>query len=139
MKAALLKLAAVVAGMVVAFVLIIAVEMFSDIVHPLPADFGGTQAEMCQHVARYPQWVLAVVVPMWAVSAFAGTWIAARIGGLYSALFVGVLLFAGLVLNISMLPYPMWFKIADLLAIPAAVFVGIRLARRPKPADASAD
>lgn len=131
MKSALRNLAAVGVGMIAAFALVVAVEAFSAVVHPLPADFGGTQAEMCQHVANYPPWVLGVVVPLWAVTGFVGAWIAARIGGLYSALFVGLLLFAALVLNISMLPYPLWFKIADLLAIPAAILAGGRLARRP--------
>lgn len=51
-------------------------EGFSAVVHPLPEDFGGTMEEMCRHVEKYPQWVLAVVVPMWAVAALVGTWMA---------------------------------------------------------------
>ena len=125
-KSALRNLAAVCVGMVVAFLLLVGVELFSAVVHPLPRNFGGTQAEMCQHVANYPQWVLAVVVPMWAFTAFLGTWVARKIGGFYTALTVGLLLFAALVLNISMLPYPIWFKIVDSLVIPAAVFAGSR-------------
>ena len=77
MKSALRNLAAVCLGMILAFLLLVGVELFSAVVHPLPADFGGTQEEMCRHVARYPQWVLAVVVPLWAVTAFAGTGICA--------------------------------------------------------------
>jgi hypothetical protein len=138
MKTALRNLAAVCLGLVVAFLLVVGVELFSSIVHPLPPGFGGTQDEMCQHVANYPQWVLAVVVPLWAFTAFLGTWTARKIGGLYAALAVGLLLFAGLVLNISMLPYPIWFKIANLLAIPIAIFAGSRrqkldLGRRTVP------
>jgi hypothetical protein len=136
MKAAFRAVAAVFAGLVVAFILVVALELLSAVVHPLPEDFGGTSEEMCRHVERYPQWFLAVGVLAWAVTAFVGTWIAQRIGNLYSAATVGLLLLAALVLNISMLPYPIWFKIGNLLAIPAAVVAGSRLSRRHKTAGA---
>jgi hypothetical protein len=134
-KSALRNLAAVCVGMVVAFLLLVGVELFSAVVHPLRQNFGGTQDEMCQHVANYPQWVLGVVVPLWALTAFVGPKLARWIGGLYAALFVGLLLFAGLVFNLSMLPYPLWFKVADLIAIPIAIFAGSRMSGRIKPAD----
>ena len=85
---------------------------------------------MCRHVERYPRWVLAVVVPIWAVAALVSTWIAQRIGNPYSAGVVGLFLLSALVFNLSMLPYPIWFKIGNLLVIPAAVVAAIRLSRR---------
>jgi hypothetical protein len=137
MKVVLRASAAVLAGLLVLLILLIAVELFSAVVHPLPADFDGTSEEMCQHVARYPHWVLVVVVPAWAGAALASVWTAQRIGNLYSAAIVGLFLLAGLVLNISMLPYPAWFKLSSLLAIPAAVLAGIRLSTPRKTADAA--
>jgi hypothetical protein len=137
MKSALLNLAAVCVGMIAAFLLLAGIELLSAVVHPLPPGFGGTQEEMCLHVANYPQWVLGAVVPLWALTAFIGTAIARWIGSFYSALFVGLLLFAGLVLNISMLPYPLWFKAANLVAVPIAVYFGSRMTRRQKTADAA--
>lgn len=131
MKAVLRSLAAVFLGLFVAFLLLVAVEFFSAVVHPLPKDFGGTTEEMCRHVQKYPQWVLAVVVPAWAVTAFVSTWIARRVGNLYSYIIVGLLLLAALVLNISMLPYPIWFKVANLLVIPAAITAGNLVGRTP--------
>ncbi len=125
-------LAAIIAGMVVAFVFVIAVELVSAAVHPVPADFQGTQEEMCLHVEAYPAWVLALVVPAWACAAFAGTWISGRIGGLLCALCVGLLLIAAVVCNVSMLPYPIWFKLANLLAVPIAVFFAMHLTTRRK-------
>jgi hypothetical protein len=118
--------------MLVAFVLVVAVELFSAVVHPVPEDFGGTTEEMCRHVERYPHWVLALVVAAWAVTAFVGTWTARRLGNLCSFAIVSLLLLAALVFNISKLPYPMWFKIGNLLAIPAAIVAGGRLATRNK-------
>jgi len=64
------------------------------------------------------------------------TWIAQRIGNLYSSAIVGLLLLAALIFNISMLPYPIWFKIANLVAIPIAMIAGSRLAMRHKTAGA---
>lgn len=132
MKAVLRTLAAILVGLLVLFILVVTVELFSAVVHPLPKDFGGTKAEMCRHVERYPQWVLAVVVPAWAVAAFASTWTSRRIGNLSSSAIVGLLVLAALGLNISMLPYPAWFKVANLLVIPIAVFAGSRLSMRPR-------
>jgi hypothetical protein len=123
--------------MLVAFVLVVAVELFSAVVHPLPPDFGHTQAEMCQHVERYPAWVLAVVVPAWAGTAFAGTWIAGRLGNRGSALVVGVLILAAVVLNLSMLPYPIWFKAGCLIATPLVIVAGLYLTGRRRVAPVS--
>jgi len=120
-------LGALVAATLVAFVLVVAVEAFSAVVHPLPPDFGGTMEEMCAHVERYPAWVLAVIVPLWAGIAFVSTWIAGRLGNILCALVIGALLQMMLVLNVWMLPYPIWFKIADLVGVPGAVALAIYL------------
>lgn len=137
MKSALRKSIAVLAGLFTTFVFLVAVEVFSTIVHPLPEGFGGTKEEMCRHVENYPHWVLAVVVPAWAFAAFASTWTAQKIGKLHSAAMVGLLLLAALVANVSMLPYPTWFKFASLLATPIATIAGMR--RLPHFATADAD
>jgi hypothetical protein len=130
-------LAAVIAGMLVAFVLLVAVELFSAVVYPVPPDFGGTMEEMGRHVSSYPHWVLALVVPAWGGTAFVSTWIAQRIGSHGAALLIGLLLLAAVVFNISMLPYPYWFKIANLLVIPTAIVLGSRLPIRRKVSGSS--
>jgi hypothetical protein len=88
--------------------------------------------EMCRHVEKFPPWVLAVVVPAWAVTALVSTWTAQRVGNLYSAAIVGLLLLAAVVFNVSKLPYPIWFKIGNLILIPIAIVAGSRLSRRHK-------
>jgi hypothetical protein len=133
-KSSLRTLAGTFSGLFLAFILIVGVEGFSAVVHPLPKDFGGTMEEMCRHVERYPQWVLAAVVPMWAVAALVSTGIAQRIGNLYAAGIVGLLLLSALVFNLSMLPYPIWFKVVTLLVVPAAMIAGSRVAGRRKTA-----
>jgi hypothetical protein len=132
MKSAGRILLAVVAGMALAFVLVVAVELFSAVVHPLPADFDGNIPE---HVRRYPQWVLGVAALMWAATAAAATWVAARIGGRLAGAVVALLLASALVFNLSLLPYTMWFKIAMPAAFAAACLLGVKSGRRaPSPA-----
>jgi len=125
----------VVAGIGLAFILVIAVEAFSAVVHPIPADFRGTMDEMCQHVARYPNWVLGVVVILWSATALCGVWIAIRVGNLIAGITVTALLGIAIVFNVTLLPYPLWFKIVMLSCFPLGCLIGIWQANRiAKPA-----
>jgi len=126
MKSTVRALLAVVAGMLVAFALVVAVEWFSSIVHPFPPDFDGNIPE---HVRRYPGWILGVVVPMWGATAAAATWVASRIGGRLAGALVTLLLASALAFNLRMLPYAMWFKIAMPAAFFVACLLGIRYGR----------
>lgn len=127
MKTAGRALLGIVAGMAVAFALVVAVEMFSAVVHPYPPDFNG---DIPAHVKRYPAWVLAVVVPMWGVAAAAATWVATRLGNQAAGIIVTLLLAWALVFNVTHLPYPLWFKVAMLAAFPVFCLVGLRYGKR---------
>ena len=117
---------AIIAALLVAFILLAAVEVLSSIVHPFPADFANTMEDMHQHVARCPGWVLAVVVPVWGLIAFISTWIAKRIGSRGAGVVIALLLVAAVLFNVSSLPYAIWFKIASVVAVLFAVVVPIR-------------
>jgi hypothetical protein len=115
----------VVVGLMVALLLVMAVEAFSAVVHPFPPGFGQKpgqtpvelREEVCAHVRNYPAWVLAMVVPLWGGSAGVSTWLAARLGGRGAALVVGLLLVIGVVANAAMLPYPVWFQVLAVAAV----------------------
>ena len=127
MKSAGRTLLAIVAGMAVALVLVVAVEWFSSIVHPFPPNFNG---DIPAHVRRYPPWVLAVVVVLYAATAAAATWVASRLANQTAGIVVTLLLGWALVFNLTHLPYFMWFKVAMFIAFPAACVLGIRYGRR---------
>jgi hypothetical protein len=129
MTSVLRLVGAIVAGLGLALALVVGVELFGAVVHPLPADFDNSMEQMCAHVERYPAWVLAVVVPLWAVTGGAGTWLAGRLGNRGCAITVGLLLVTAVVFNVSMLPYPLWFKLAAVIAVLAAAIAGIYLFR----------
>jgi hypothetical protein len=125
MKTALRTLLAVLAGMALAFVLVIAVELFSAVVHPVPPGFTGTMDEMYQHVARYPHWILGIVVLAWSATTFASTWVATRIGNRLAGIAVILILTFAIVVNVSMLPYAMWFKVVTLSCFAVACYLGV--------------
>jgi hypothetical protein len=127
MKAFFRNVLAVVLGMGLAFVLVVLVEMFSNVVHPLPAELKGNIPE---HVRRYPDWVLGVVVLAYGVAAAAATWVAARVGSRAAGVVVALLLGWALVFNLSMLPYTLWFKVVMPSVLAGACFAGIRWGKR---------
>ncbi|MFM8932927.1 MAG: hypothetical protein ACKOS8_13760 [Gemmataceae bacterium] len=123
-------------GAVAVFVLVVAVEMFSSVVHPFPEGMDlNDKEEMCNHVARYPDWVLAAVVGLWAFTAFLGTWIAQRIGSYWASGVVAALLLWAVVFNLSMLPYTAWFKVIMPVAVVMAIAGALRLGRLSRRTD----
>ena len=134
MNAILRTVVSVVVGLITAFLLLVTVEAFSAVVHPVPEGFSHTPEEMCRHVENYPPWVLAVVVPMWGGTGFISVWLTGKIGNRGSVVIVSTLLLAAVVANIAMLPYPSWFSIASPLVALVAVTAAARPAFGRKPA-----
>jgi hypothetical protein len=115
--------------MALALALVIGVELFSEAVYPVPADL---QDNIPEHVRRYPDWILAVVVPVWGATAAAATGVASRIGNRPAGAVVALLLAWAIVFNLTAWPYTLWFKIVMLIVFPIACLFGITTgARRP--------
>lgn len=128
---------AVAAGIIVVMAGLAAVEMFGAVVHPFPANFdASSQKQMMDYIASYPPWILAAVVPVWGLVAWLGTWAAKRIGGTVPALVIGILLVAAVILNVSMLPYLLWFKVLSVISVVSAVFLASRKRREAVSTDA---
>jgi hypothetical protein len=135
MKSAVRTLLAVVAGMALAFALVVAVEMFSAVVHPFPPGVDpNAPGSIPAHVQRYPGWVLAVAGLMWAATAAAAAWVASRIGGRVAGTLVALLLAAALVFNLAMLPYVTWFKVVMPAAFAVASLIGVKYGARSRAA-----
>lgn len=125
MKKVLRVIAGVMAGIVVFFAVFMAVEGFSAIVHPYPADFQGTHEEIVRQVETYPAWVLVIVVPMWMAMISLTAWTAGKVGGVVSYAIVSALMTVALFCNLTMLPYPVWFPIAMGITGPLAIYLGL--------------
>lgn len=130
--ATLRSFGSVIAGLIVALILVIGVEGASSILHPFPPGVDPTDMEVCKaHVARYPAGILALVVVVWGLTVFVSSWLATRLGTARHpahGIVVGSLLLAAVAFNMSMLPYPAWFWI-NLLVFPVAFIAGAKQAQ----------
>jgi hypothetical protein len=133
---------AVVSGLILAMALIVGIEVLCNLLHPFPEGFDHTDMEACKaHVAKFPPWVLAIGAVCWTATALVSTWLATRLGARRHPLhgiLIGILLWAAVVLNISMLPYPIWFEALVVVGLPLATLLGIKLGRGSPPALAKA-
>ena len=130
-RSAMRNAGAIVLSLVVAMALIILVEVVTLQLHPFPPDLDTTDHEMiAAHVARFPDRVLAIGLAGWGLTVFVSSWIATRLGsGRHPAhgIAIGLILFLAAAFNMSLLPYPIWFKTANWLVLPASIYAAVRL------------
>ena len=133
---------AVVLGLTAAMFFIVGVEGVSLVLHPFPPGVDPTNYEACKaHVAQYPVWVLLLVVVGWGLCTLVSSWLSTRVGsGRHPAhgIVVGSILLVAAVANMLMLPYPIWFWVANLVVFPAAFMLGARLGQPPTTQHAEA-
>lgn len=137
------SIGAVVAGIIVGFALVIGVEVFGMIVYPFPEGADPNDMDVCRkHIASCPGWILAVSAILWGLTAFVSVWVATRLGsGRHPAhgMIIGLLLCLAVGFNMWMLPYPLWFDLANIVAFPVAIYFGVRIGRDPAPSQTSTE
>jgi hypothetical protein len=122
-------LAAIIMGLIVAFVVTFGIEWINTLMYPLPP---GTDlrnpAAMKAAMAALPAAALVIVLAGWFVSALAAAWIATRIaqGSAVPAVVLGALLLAAAFGNLMLFPHPVWFWVVALLLYPTAIWLGAR-------------
>lgn len=133
---ALKKIAAVIAGFVVASIVMMIVEFVNGrVLYPdlAKAAEGVTDPEVIRRImAGAPVGALLVVLLGWLLGGIAGGWSATKIAkdiGLRSGIIVGILLTLAGVANNLMIPPPLWFWIAGLLVLFPSAYYGARLAK----------
>ena len=118
----------VIAGLVVAFLVVFGAEAISHQIYPPPP--GMSMKDMAQvkaFVATLPLSVLLIVLTGHLIGTFAGTWTAAKIArGPIAGFIVGALLLAAGIANSIMIPQPVWFSIASFVIYIGATLVGVR-------------
>jgi hypothetical protein len=128
---------AVLAGIMVAMILMIALEMLSSHLFPLPPGVDLHDHESIrQHIDSLPMGAFAIVLVAWAVGSFAGSWVAARLAGrarLIHGLVIGVFFLAASVMNMLMIPHPLWMEISAVFALAGPSYLGARLAAAGPP------
>jgi hypothetical protein len=122
------SIAAVVAGLIVAFLLVFGAEGIAHQVYPPPA--GMNMQDMAQvraFVAALPLSALLIVLAGWLIATFVGTWLAAKIAqSAIPGFILGALLLAAGIANAFMIPQPVWFSIASFVIYIGATLAGAR-------------
>ncbi len=125
---------AVIAGLVLGVVLIFVVESAGHFVYPLPADLDMTNPEALKNLmANAPVGALLFVILAWAVGSFGGGWLATRLAQkshVMHALIVGGLLMAAGIMNMLMIPHPVWFWVLGLAVYLPAAYAGALLGQK---------
>lgn len=134
---------AVIAGLIVALILVVAVKG----IYPFPLSVDPNDYQGLEwHVANIRRWLLGAMVAWWGMTALVSSCVATQLGpGRHAAHggVVGFLLFLPMIANMIVLPYPLWFEVANLVTIPVATIFGTMLGRgtifgRRQPSDALA-
>lgn len=117
---------AVVAGLIVAVVIMTCSEMIGTHLFPLPEGFSkDNPADWAALMQAMPVSAKLWVVLGWCVASFAGGWVAATISRLHkrgAALAIGVLIVAGCIANAVLIPHPWWMTaLGVLLPVPLAL------------------
>jgi hypothetical protein len=124
------RILSVLAGMVVAFFCVTLVEAVSARIYPLPAGVDvSDERSLRDAMAHIPTGAILLVLAGWALGSLAGGLTAGRIArALRPALIVGVLLLAVGLLNLRMIPHPVWVWVGGPLLLFVPAWLGGRLA-----------
>ncbi|HEX8224110.1 MAG TPA: hypothetical protein VF605_09865 [Allosphingosinicella sp.] len=127
----------IVAGIVVAFLCVFAVEWVGHSLYPPPAGLDATNpADQARLMEAMPAAAKAIVLGAWFVAALAGAWTANRIAGRSLAgWIVALLVVATGIATMVMIPHPAWMWAGGIALPLAGAWIADRMAaRRPAAA-----
>lgn len=125
------KILAVVAGVVVGAAVVWLVQLVGHRVVPMPAGMDPMDMENVRaHMTEIPAAAFVFVLVGYVLGALAGGYTAARLGrarGL--ALVAGTILMLFGILNVVLIPHPLWVTVATFLVFLPSAWLGGKLAR----------
>ncbi len=126
------KIGGVVAGLMIAFVIVECAEALVHALYPFPRGMNEHDMnDIRKFVSTLPLLALLLVLTGWLVGTFAGTYAAARIGrGKVPGLILGAMLLAAGIVNSVIIPQPIWFSAASFVIYVVMTVAGTGLARR---------
>jgi hypothetical protein len=124
----------IVAGIVVAFLCVFAVEIVGHSLYPTPAGLDvNDPADQVRLMAAMPTAAKAVVLVAWFIGALAGAWVANRIAGhSIAGWVVALLVIAAGIATMLMIPHPAWMWAGGILLPLLAGWIAERLTARPR-------
>ncbi|MBN8589205.1 MAG: hypothetical protein J0L94_12895 [Rhodothermia bacterium] len=126
------KVLAALAGLLSAILIVSVGDALAGYLAPPPANLNlKDPVALTSYVAGLPVYVLVVMLCFWLLSSLAAGYISTRIcpsSGRTLGLICGGVLLVGALLNMAMLPHPVWLMLSTIVGyIPAAMF-GTKLA-----------
>lgn len=125
---------AVALGFVLGIVLIAVMQSLGHFIYPPPEDLDLTNPEALKNlIDSAPVGALLLVVLAYAVGSFGGGWLAARLAQkshILHGMIVGGLLMTAGIMNLLMIPHPLWFWIVSVAAYFPAAYAGARFGQR---------
>jgi hypothetical protein len=126
---------AVLAGLVVAFVVVAAGEFGGMKLFPAASDVDvstGAAIKQAMEQGLIPTAALASVVASWAIAALVCGWLAALLAArarITHAIVGGILFLVAVLANLASLPHPRWMWVVGLAEVLPAAYLGAWLAR----------
>lgn len=130
---------AIAAGVIAAFVTIVAVELLGRQAYPTgEVDLRDSEA-VAEMIASMPTGALLVVAFSWFLGALTGGSVAAVLSGRWRAAWaVGALVALAAVANILMYPHPEWMQVLAVIAPGIGAVIAGHFVRTYRPAQAEA-
>lgn len=117
-----------IAGVVIAVVLVWVVEKVGHAVYPPPPDLNFADPDaMRAYMETVPLGALLFVAAAWFIGTLCGTCAACAIGTakpMIFAMVVGGLMLIATIMNLVMIPHPMWFSILGVVGVVIAAWLG---------------
>ena len=119
-------------GLLTAIVVISVVEAFGHMVYPVADNVDFNNKELMKtYISTMPFGALVFVVNAWILGAFVGAIVATRMfaeKAQLNSIIVGILVLAFTLLNMSMIPHPMWMWVSAFLGIIPGAYLGHKIA-----------
>ena len=132
MRQGLRAVVGVVAGIVVAWLVIVLSQLLSAALYPPPPGTDLTDpAVLADFINAAPVTAMGFVIAGYALAALLGGWVAARIERAHpriAAMVVGGMVLLGVILNYTMIPHPTWMLASGVLLPLPMAWLGARLA-----------
>ena len=135
------NLAAIIIGVVTAFVIVMLVDKIGHMVYPPPVGLDSSEPDaMRPFLATLPIGAFLFILASSVVAAFAGTLLSCCIGTANPNLFgaaVGGIILAKTIENFIAIPHPLWLVLATLSGIILSTLFAMRLATATTGRDSS--
>ena len=123
------KILSIVAGVVVGFVIVFIGDATTHALSPIPANLNvADKTSIANYISSIPLYVMVIMAIFWLLSAFTGALLAARINRSEwknTALITGSFLMAASVLNLILIPHPLWMWLVVIIGyLPVALLAG---------------